>query len=249
MRISPSCYAATGLAYSAPWSVNAGIAAGKDITLVVDTGSNALSAATLHGYAECARPGNSIRVINTEKHFDHIGGNSYFSRHDAEIWGHAEIRRTEDEFRAEIEEFNQAITNPARRAAGEARAFFAGTELKLPDVTISADCAFDLGACPVSILLSPGHTATNLSVWLPGEGVLMCGDCLVNGYIPNLDEGTPAEWETWLLSLDRLAALGPEVLVTGHGAVARGTEIGRLIDRHRQWIGEAIRSGHSPTTA
>ena len=77
MRLSNRCYAVTGLAYSAPWCVNAGFIAGDKITLVVDTGANALAAQSIHGYASAARPSNQLRVINTEKHFDHIGGNSF----------------------------------------------------------------------------------------------------------------------------------------------------------------------------
>lgn len=95
MKISNRCYAVTGLGYSAPWCVNAGFIAGDATTLVVDTGGNRLAAATIHGYAEATRPGNELLVINTEKHFDHIGGNSFFRRRGIDIWGHAAIRRTE----------------------------------------------------------------------------------------------------------------------------------------------------------
>ena len=50
----------------------------KHTTLIVDAAANALAAATIHGYATIARPGNRLGVIDTEKHFDHIGGNAYF---------------------------------------------------------------------------------------------------------------------------------------------------------------------------
>src|SRR5580704_19533588 len=73
MRLSARCYAVTGLAYSPPWCVNAGFIAGDTQTLVIDTGGNALAGQTVHGYAIAARPENRLRVLNTEKHFDHIG--------------------------------------------------------------------------------------------------------------------------------------------------------------------------------
>jgi glyoxylase-like metal-dependent hydrolase (beta-lactamase superfamily II) len=57
---------------------------GQHTTLVVDTGANALAAATIHGYATVARPGNRLVVIDTEKHFDHLGGNGYFRERGAE---------------------------------------------------------------------------------------------------------------------------------------------------------------------
>jgi hypothetical protein len=47
MRLSDRCFAVTGLAYVPPWSVNSGFVAGEQITLVIDTGANALAAATI----------------------------------------------------------------------------------------------------------------------------------------------------------------------------------------------------------
>ena len=247
MRLSPRCYAVTGLAYSPPWCVNAGFIAGDAETLVIDTGGNALAGQTVHGYATAVRPENRLRVLNTEKHFDHIGGNAFFRAQGIDIWGHHALERTPAEFEAEIAEFNDAIPNAQRRAAGEAAAFFHGTQVTNPNCAIEHDTRFDLGNCAVEILLTPGHTATNVSAWVPGDGVLYTGDCLIAEYIPNLDAGTPADWQIWLASLDRLETLTPEIVVMGHGPVARGAQVRTVIDRVRHFLGEAIARGHSPT--
>ena len=98
MRISPRCYAVTGLGYSAPWFVNAGFVVGNASTLIVDTGGNLQAGQTIHGYAVAARPSNELMVINTEKHFDHIGGNGYFRGLGVDVWGHYGVARTEAEF-------------------------------------------------------------------------------------------------------------------------------------------------------
>jgi glyoxylase-like metal-dependent hydrolase (beta-lactamase superfamily II) len=248
MRLSPRCYAVTGLAYSPPWCVNAGFIAGDTVTLVVDTGGNALAGQTVHGYATAVRPENRLRVLNTEKHFDHIGGNAFFRAQGVDIWGHADIARTPAEFRAEIAEFNDAIPNAQRRAAGEAAAFFHGTELTNPNCPLNQDTRFDLGGCTVEILLTPGHTATNVSAWVPEDGVLHTGDCLISEYIPNLDTGTPADWQTWLESIDRLETLRPAIVVMGHGPVARGAQVRTVIDTVRRVLRESIARGHSPTS-
>jgi glyoxylase-like metal-dependent hydrolase (beta-lactamase superfamily II) len=249
MRLSPRCYAVTGLAYSPPWCVNAGFIAGDVETLVVDTGGNALAGQTVYGYATAARPANRLRVLNTEKHFDHIGGNTFFQSHGAAIWGHHALARTPAEFRAEIAEFNDAIPNAQRRAAGEAAAFFCGTKLTNPTCTIGHDTHWDLGNCRVEILMTPGHTDTNISVWVPEEGVLYTGDCLIAEYIPNLDAGTPADWQIWLASIDRLEALRPETVVMGHGPVARGAHVRAVIENVRGVLRESIARGHSPTAS
>src|SRR5215831_5387315 len=143
MRLSDRCYAVTGLGYTTPWCVNAGFIAGDRMTLVVDTGANALAAATIHGYASAAAPRNSLRVINTEKHFDHIGGNGFFRDRGVDIWGHPGIARTAEEFAAELAELDAAIPNAARRARGEARAFFHGTRLQNPDCRIDEALTWD----------------------------------------------------------------------------------------------------------
>jgi cyclase len=229
--------------------VNAGFVAGDNLTLVIDTGGNMLAAQTVHGYASAARPGNQLRVINTEKHFDHIGGNGFFRDHGIDVWGHVEAVRTSDEFQAEIAEFNDAIPNQARRERVEARAFFHATHLANPNRHIHSDTQFDLGGCTAEILLTPGHTATNLSVWVSGDRVLFTGDCLINEYLPNLDAGTPADWRIWLESLKRIETLDSAIVVPGHGPVARGDEVPVIVDRVRRVLEESIALGCSPTSA
>jgi glyoxylase-like metal-dependent hydrolase (beta-lactamase superfamily II) len=215
------------LAYIPPWAVNAGFVVGDEITLVIDTGANALAAATIYGYASSIRPHNTLRVLNCEKHFDHIGGNSFFADRGCEIWGHVGISRTAIEFACEISEFNDAIPYRDRRINDEANVFFAGTRLCMPVHYIGSDMEIELGACRIKILLTPGHTDTNLSVWVPSDGVLFSADCLVNGYRPNVDAANFAKWRH---SLDRLKPLNPSVVIPGHGAVATKGEVGEVFE-------------------
>jgi cyclase len=247
MRLSNRCYAVTGLGYSTPWCVNAGFIAGEEVTLVVDTGANGLAAQTIHGYASAARPGNRLLVVNTEKHFDHIGGNGFFREAGIDVWGQIGMARTAAEFEAEIAGFNAAIPDPARRERGEARAFFCGTHLANPNRQIHKDTTFDLGGCVAEILLTPGHTPANLAVWSPEDGVLFTGDCLVSEYLPNLDAGTRADWQLWLASLDRIEALRPTIVVPGHGPVVLGAGIRTVVDAVRSVLRESIERGCSPT--
>lgn len=228
--------------------MNAGFITGDETTLIVDTGANSAAASTIHGYASIARPSNRLMVVDTERHFDHIGGNSYFRECGVDVYGHASIQRTDDEFRAEISEFNNEISNPARRSRHEAEIFYHGTRLANPNCPIAEDSALDLGNCQIEILLTPGHTPSNISVFVPSDGVLYCGDCLVNGYLPNLDAGSVDDWLVWLNSLDRIADLAPHIIVPGHGPVATGSEVPRLIENVREILQESIAKGRSPTS-
>ena len=220
--------------------MNAGFVVGDAETLIVDTGANTLAAGTIHGYASTARPGNTLRGINTEKHFDHIGGNGFFRDRGIDVWGHSGIARTEAEFQSEIDEFNAAIPNRARRDLGEAHVFFHGTRLQNPNRVVYEDTLFVLGGCRAEILLTPGHTPANLSVWVPEDRVLFTGDCLIVKYAPNLDSGSTADWTVWLDSIDRIERLNPAIVVAGHGPVATGDEVHVVIDTVRRVLREAI---------
>jgi len=247
MRLSDRCFAVTGLGYLPPWTVNAGFITGDETTLIVDTGANAAAASTIHGYASIARPGNRLLVLDTERHFDHVGGNGYFRERGIDVWGHDSIRRTDDEFRAEISDFNGEISNPARRSRHESDVFYHGTRLANPNRPITEDSQMDLGNFEVKILLTPGHTPSNISVYVPSGQVLYCGDCLVNGYLPNLDAGSVDDWLIWLNSLDRIADLSPNAIVPGHGPVVKGGQVPDLIASVREVLERAIANGHSPT--
>lgn len=248
MRLSNRCFAITGLGYLPPWTVNAGFITGDETTLIIDTGANAAAAGTIHGYASIALPSNRLLVIDTERHFDHIGGNGYFREHGIDVYGHASIQRTDAEFRVEISEFNNEISNPARRSRREAEVFYHATQLANPNCPIAEDSALDLGDCEIQILLTPGHTPSNVSVYVPSDGVLFSGDCLVNEYLPNLDAGSVDDWLIWLNSLDRVAELAPRIVIPGHGPIARGDDVPRLIESVREVLTRSIEAGRSPTS-
>jgi glyoxylase-like metal-dependent hydrolase (beta-lactamase superfamily II) len=247
LKLSERCYAVTGLGYLPPWTVNAGFIVGEETTLIIDAGANGLAAATIHGYASAVRPSNRIMVLNTEKHFDHIGGNSWFIDRGCEVLGHAGIHRTEEEFRAETAEFNGAIASRARRTRNEERVFYHQTRLANPTRTFEADTTLELGGCAIEVLLTPGHTNTNVCVWEPQGRVLYTGDCLISRYLPNLDAGTKPDWQQWLESLDRLEHLRPQAVLAGHGPVVTGNDIARMIATVRAILKQSIAGGQSPT--
>ena len=246
MQISQHCYAVTGLGYSSPWSVNAGFVAGDTTTLVIDTGGNWMAAQTIHGYARAVRPSNRILAVNTEKHFDHVGGNGFFRDLGIDIYGHAENQRTAEEFAAEIAVFNDSTLDRLRRERQEAHAFFHRTELTAPNKKLGEETVFDLGGVTAEVLFTPGHTRTNLSIWIPQERVLYTGDCVVSLYRPNLEAGSSEDWHLWLASLDRIEGLRPAFVLGGHGNLLSAAELTTAIEIIRGDLREAIAQGLSP---
>ncbi|HTK05594.1 MAG TPA: MBL fold metallo-hydrolase [Ktedonobacteraceae bacterium] len=247
MKISEHCYTLSGLSFIPPWSVNAGFIVGEERTLIVDTGANTLSAQTIHGYASSVRPQNSLLVINTELHLDHVSGNGFFRQRDIPVYGHYKIQRTDAELAESIAELNELIPNPVRRAHNEALVFYTETSIANPDHPITEEIQLDLGGRTVQILLTPGHTPANISIYVPDEQVMYSGDCLISGYLPNLEAGTHEDWHIWLASLEKIRALAPTVVMPGHGQILRGQQIQSEIDRTRAVLHEAIHTGQAPT--
>jgi glyoxylase-like metal-dependent hydrolase (beta-lactamase superfamily II) len=239
MRISPHIHTVTGLGFIPPWLVNAGFIVGAERTLVVDTGPSIHAARTLLGYARAVRPSNTLLAVNTERHMDHMLGNGFFRANGIDVYGHPSIRRTAADLAAEIEELNRCILQPFRRERGEAAVFFHGTTVENPNRTVEAETVLDLGACEARLIPTPGHTASNLSVFCPEDGVLFAGDCVVAGYAPNLDD-PGMDREAWLESLDRLSSLHPVALVPGHGEVLTGNEVQEGIDRMKREIDDRL---------
>ena len=87
----------------------------------------------------------------------------------------------------------------------------------------------DLGGIQAQVLLTPGHTPTNISVYIPTDGVLFCGDCIVNDYFPNLTSGTKKDWQLWQRSLEKIRLLDPQTIIPGHGAIISQNKIAEKI--------------------
>ena len=246
MKINDRCYVVYGLTAISPWMVNAGVVVGDSRTLIIDTGGNYLSAQTIHGYAQAARPANSLLVLNTEPHSDHLGGNCLFRELGIDIYGHDGINRTEDHLEAVKDSYNASVPDDFRRGRREGDLVFLKTGFVNPNKRFREDFTLDLGNLEVQVLMSPGHTPQNASVYVPSVRTLYCGDTIVNGYVPNLGEGSLDEWNIWLKSLDRIEKLNPETIVPGHGEIMRGPDIDREIARTRTILTESIERGATP---
>lgn len=219
MKITEKCFAVTGLFYLPPWTVNSGFVVGNRKTLVIDSSVSYLSAQTIYGYASLARPSNELILVNTEKHLDHIGGNSFFAEKGIPIYGHYLIRRKESDFENQLVEAHNFANFVDPQRADEGKIAFDRTRIVNPSFPILEDTEFDLGNLNVDILLTPGHTDTNISVHCPSDGVVYVGDCIVNAYSPNIGE---ANRENWLNSLEVIESLNIETIVPGHGELING---------------------------
>jgi len=248
LKISASCYAVTGLYFLPPWGINAGFIVGKEKSMIIDSGVNYLSAQTIYGYALAVKESNTFIVINTEKHLDHIGGNSFFEDKGIDIYGHHQILRQEKDIEYLIKDFDLSNLNTIRRRNKETSILFNKTRIINPNRKVFCDMELDLGTLKAQIIMTPGHTDTNISVYIPSEGVLYCGDCIVDRFIPNLEDGTISDWETWRQSLEKIEGISPTIIVPGHGDIISGqSNIKGEIERIKTILDKAIETGIAPT--
>lgn len=214
---------------------NAGFVVTDEGVVVVDTlGSPALGEALLAAIRSVtAKPVK--RVILTHYHADHFYGLAPFRKAGADIWAHVAAR--EYFYNGEAE----------RRRAQRARDLFPWISETMPliqaDRWLEGDASFTLGGKRFEIQhFGPAHSPEDVVVIVPDEGVVFSGDILFTGRIPFVGE---ADSKAWLVRIERLIALKPRLMVTGHGAVSRDPAKDLVLTRDylvylRKVMGQAV---------
>jgi glyoxylase-like metal-dependent hydrolase (beta-lactamase superfamily II) len=113
--------------------------------------------------------------------------------------------------------------------------------IEAPSVTFETGLRIDLGGRVVELKhLGRGNTGGDVVAWLPAERILVAGD-LVDHPVPYAFAGYPGEW---IATLDRLAALGPAIVLPGHGEPLQGTgyieRVAALLRNLRQQVNDLL---------
>ncbi|MGL4313504.1 MAG: MBL fold metallo-hydrolase, partial [Sphingomonas sp.] len=196
---------------------NAGFVIGDDGVLVVDSFFNPKATAALIAEIHKLTPKPIRYVVNTHYHIDHVGGDVVLRQAGAVIIAHRNVRgwvRTEN-----LHLFGERVTQSLRDQVAA---------LALPDVTTEAPLTIWLGARKVVVRPERGHTGGDLVVAVPDAKVLFAGDLLWNHVSPNMIDGTIADW---IATANGFAAdPGANVVVPGHGDVARASDVRAFAD-------------------
>ncbi|MET0269040.1 MAG: alkyl sulfatase dimerization domain-containing protein [Sphingomonas sp.] len=184
-------------------------------------------------------------IILTQSHANQYGG--------LEIYKTAENRVIAHRAYAEDRIYSEALSAYYRRGS---RRIFAGitgrtedmipTREVAPDLLIGDDgYAFTLGGRRFEIIHAPGgETRSAVIVWLPDERIAIVGNLFgpLFGNQPNLNtlRGDKPRWALQFIgSAARLRALRPELMLTGHEAIAGADTIEQAVTRiidSVQWI-------------
>ena len=192
--------------------------------------------ALIQEYARvCPEPAR--RVVNTHENGDHCWGNQLFEgaeiiaqRLCAEAMGRSESPAAMQAIAAQTGSEDPAVAGLARRLADWD---FSGIEITPPTTTFEERLELDLDGVPVHLIhVGPAHTAGDLIVHLPEQGVVFAGDILFRLCTPIGWAGTSAGWGR---ALDRIVELAPEVVVPGHGPLC-GVEGPREMKAYLEYV-------------
>jgi hydroxyacylglutathione hydrolase len=75
----------------------------------------------------------------------------------------------------------------------------------------------DAGDVRLRVLHTPGHSPDHVSLFEPETRTLFCGDLAVAGSTVVIPGGRGGDLAAYLKSLDRVLALGPDLLLPAHG--------------------------------
>jgi len=233
VKICDHVYAVLGLHH--PIGVNAGFIITDDGVVVVDAGWTYCSALTILGYIKAVAGNKPIKyLIWTEHHSDHIFGSIVFVREGAKVIAHrnAYVHLKEIGGIKGYVEFMKRKINEEYRALVEkgydiGSIMFEGVEDVWPDILIDSEYSLRLGDLEIKLIPSPGHTPSNIVVYLPRCKVLFAGDTIYSRYPPNTKFTTPKLIKEWIRALNHLYTLDISIIIPGHGPPCSKDEIKR----------------------
>lgn len=220
---------------------NVGIVLGERWTLVIDTAMGARNGARI--LAEAKRLGEDRRPMLTTTHFhpEHAFGAAPLAAEATYICNLAQAQELVAKGPEYVEMFSGFGPGLAE--------LLDGVELVGPDVTFAgASAQIDLGGRVVELIeIGPAHTRGDMVVFLPAERILFAGDLVERRFLPIFAD-EDASGSRWLAALERLDALGADVIVGGHGEPGGPELIGALRDyltRVRDRVAELHGDGHA----
>jgi glyoxylase-like metal-dependent hydrolase (beta-lactamase superfamily II) len=212
IQVAPHTYfvrgfAALGNSANQNFISNAGFVVTPRGVVVVDALGSPVLAQKLIAEIKKITPQKIMAVIVSHYHADHVYGLQEFKKIGAKIYAQSEGR-------------TYLSSETAKQRLIASRIDFAPwvnekTQLTAADVWIDQKTKIVLGGVDFFISRAgPAHAPEDLMVYVPSEKVLFAGDLVFRGRIPFVGN---ADSKGWLLALDEIEKLNPNIVIPGHG--------------------------------
>lgn len=158
-------------------------------------------------------------LINTEGHIDHIFGNHWFAG-DTVVIGHEKLNEIFWWVEGVYGCYDYSVDIIKRQDPDSLHLMPAQEDyiINRPQITFGDRMTLNLGDTVFELYHTPGHSTSQLCVYLPGEKVAFVGDTIFSGCQIWLHS---AEIDDLLNTLNFLEGLDIEHLVPGHGPVVK----------------------------
>lgn len=209
---------------------NLGIIIGKTSVAVVDTGGSALVGRRLKATVASLTDLPISHVINTHMHPDHVLGNAAFKQEGVAFVGHHKLPAA---LAARAEFY---LRRGAEQLGTET---FAGTEIVMPDMTVTDTQQIDLGGRTLTLTAHPtAHTDNDLTIRDSATDTVLLGDLLFAEHVPTLDGSLVG----WLKLIDVLKSEAAAQVVPGHGpATMPWPDAATAMQRYWQKVADGVR--------
>lgn len=229
-RVTDRVYSAIG-ATAPPTYANAGhnnnlsFIIADDSVVVVNGGDNYLLAKALHRAIQQRTELPVKWVINENGQGHAFLGNSYWREQGATLLAHRDA----------VQEIRLHGQGSLRRMLERNREKGEGTTIAIPELALGDKSRLYLGGTSLEIIhFGNAHSPGDISIWLPGEQVLIAGDIAFHqrllGIFPDTDVAG------WIESFDKMAALPAKVIVPGHGEPTDIAELRRYTQDYLKYL-------------
>lgn len=222
---------------------NSGIVVGDDSVLVVEGLAVPRHARDLIADVRRLTSRPLRYVVNTHSHWDHSFGNEAFG--EALVIGHAnartELETVGEEYRRRVLERHDAF----EFEVGAVR-------IRPPELTFDTRMALHFGGRPIDLrYFGRAHTAGDIFVHLPADGIVFTGDVAQVRLFPLVTDGFLTEWPaTASGALD----LGAAKFVPGHGTLGHEPDfveardlMAEILAKTQRLRAEGVADGDAPS--
>lgn len=194
-------------------ATNAGFIVSEEGVLVIDSLMTPSLATRLLSEIRRVSKAPIRYLVDTHYHGDHVFGNQYFV--PAPIIGHVNCR---------LELIEKFDANMNRYTSGRPELIpeLEQIRMTLPDVTFEERMNIRLGDREINLIyLGRAHSAGDILLHLPQEGVLYAGDIAFHRILPAFPDGHITKW---LAVMEETRKLDFDTIIPGHGPVGTKQE-------------------------